>query len=607
MSSDSLQSTAVQVRWDLSALFFSPDDPRIDAVWEEMHRRAADFEKKYRGKINCPSLTAEKFVEALREAEAIGSESSKPVQFAQLLFAADSGNAQLGAFFAKQMEMASQLSVKMLFFELELQTADDAVILPLLEDAKLDNYRHYVKQTRLYGKHRLSEPEETILEEMANTGARAWERLFEEITSNHVMQYTNPETGTVESLTPQETLAKLRDADRQVRINAGHAITTGLKELERPLVFTYNTLLQDKAVEDRLRQFATPEQSRHMANELEADVVDMVMELCRKNYTMVARFYELKRQILGLDELTHVDRYAPLFPAEGKVDYESARKMILEAFRSFEPEMANRASEFFEKSWIDAEPRAGKRGGAFCSYNTPDTHPVVFMTYLDKTDDVMTLAHELGHGVHASLSRSQTMCNFFGTLPLAELSSTFGEMLTFEKLTANAILKDKLALYAEKIEGIFATIFRQSAMYRFEQRCHKSRRETGELSPEQFGEIWQEEIQAMFGNSVKLGEEHRCWWSYVSHFISVPFYVYAYSFGELLVLSLYKMAKVEGPSFGPKFIELLRRGGSQSPDELMKFMGVDMNAKSFWQGGFDALEEMMVTFEGLWKEYSAAS
>jgi oligoendopeptidase F len=216
---------------------------------------------------------------------------------------------------------------------------------------------------------------------------------------------------------------------------------------------------------------------------------------------------------------------------------------------------------------------------------------------------VMTLAHELGHGVHASLSRAQSYFNFHGTLPLAELASTFGEMLVFESLVAEASLKDRLAMYADKIEGIFATVFRQSAMYAFEERMHLERRSQGELPPERFGEIWQEEMQAMFGDSVMLGEQHRLWWSYVGHFIFAPFYVYAYSFGELLVLSLYQMAKAEGPSFAGKYVEMLRAGGSMSPTELMTTVGVDLHSESFWKGGFEAMEKLVAEFEGLWAEF----
>jgi len=592
------------VRWDLSALYFGTDDPKIEQVWTQLNKVATEFEVKYRGQINNPALKPQTLLDSLESIEKMTSEASKPLNFAHLLFAANSGDPALGAFMAKQMEYASALSVKVMFYELELQAAPDSILDPILKSKLLDNYRHYVDQIRVYRRYRLSESEETVLEEVANTGSRAWMRLFEEVTSNPVMHFADPTTGTISDLTTQETLAKLRDPDRKVRIAAGNALSAGLKEIERVLVFTYNNLLQDKSVEDRLRKFEYPEQARHLSNELSPDVIELVIRLCQEHYSLVSRFYNVKKQILKLPELTHIDRYAPLFVAEGQVGFDEARRIVLGAFEEFSSECKERAGEFFEKSWIDAEPRSGKGGGAFCSYNTPDTHPVVFMTYLNKIDDVMTLAHELGHGIHASFSRDQTYFNFSGTLPLAELSSTFGEMLTFEKVTANATLKDRVAMYAEKIESIFATVFRQAAMYRFEQRCHKLRRESGEITPTQFGDMWQEEIQAMFGESLILGEEHRMWWSYVSHFIASPFYVYAYSIGELLAISLYNQMKKGGSEMAPKFVELLRMGGSKSPGELMEFVGVDLSSEAFWEGGFKLMTDLVTEFERLWQEYS---
>jgi oligoendopeptidase F len=589
-----------QVRWDLSALFSGIDDPRIEETWSKAHADADAFASKYRGKIESSELTAEMLAQALKEYEALATSLAKPLGFAHLLFAADTGDPKLGAFLQKQMEKGTELNVKLMFFDLELMAAPEEVIASISQDPALENYRHYIQVVRTFSDHRLSEPEEIILEETANTGNRAWERLFEEVTSNHSYKLQRPGSGEIEEVSQEELLNLLRNPDRGVRQAAADAFTAGLKEMERVLVFTYNNLIQDKAVGDRLREYEYPEQSRHKANELDRETVDLVVSMCRENYGLVERFYNVKREILGLPELTHIDRYAPLFDAEEPVSWDEAKQIVLEAFGQFSEEMEARAREFFDKNWIDAEPRKGKRGGAFCAYNTPDTHPVMFQSYMNLADDVMTLAHELGHGVHASLSRAQSYFNFHGTLPLAELASTFGEMLVFEKLVAGATEKDQLALYASKIEGIFATVFRQAAMFSFERRCHVARREEGELTPEQFGDIWQEELQTMFGNSVKLGDQHRSWWSYVSHFIAVPFYVYAYSFGELLVLSLYQRAKVEGPSFAGKYIELLRLGGSRSPQELMATVGVDLKSREFWQGGFDALEKLVGEFERLW-------
>lgn len=593
-----------QVRWDLSALFSGMDDPRIEETWTTAMARADAFAETYRGKIDSKDLDAATLAAAIMEIEAIYNEVAKPMGFSSLLFSTDSGDPKVGAFMQKQRERGTELSVKTMFFELELQAADGELIERLLLSDELANYRHYVNTTRVYSPYRLSEKEEIILEETANTGSRAWVRLFEELTANHVFRIKRPD-GEIQEATEQEVLALLRHEDRAMRQAGADALTEGLTEMQRVLVFNYNNLLQDKAVEDRLRGYEYPEQSRHLSNELDRETVDLVVSKCKENYGLVSRFYNVKREILGLSELTHIDRYAPLFPSEEKVGWDRAQQIVLEAFGSFSPTLEQKAGEFFDKSWIDAEPRKGKQGGAFCAYNTPDTHPVVFQSYLNKMDDVMTLAHELGHGVHASLSRAQSYLNFHGTLPLAELASTFGEMLVFEKLVADASTKDKIALYADKIEGVFATVFRQAAMFSFEQRCHGTRREEGELTSEQFGEIWQQEIQRMFGDSVKIGDQHRTWWSYVGHFIYAPFYVYAYSFGELLVLSLYQMAKAEGPGFADKYIEVLRLGGSLSPQELMSIVGVDLRSPEFWDGGFRAMESLVAEFERLWSEHKA--
>ena len=438
--------------WDLSALFSGPEDPKVESSWVEAHARADKFAETYRDKINSPDLSAETLGAALTEIEAITVLLSKPIGYSQLLSAADSSNPATGAFMQKQMEKYTELGVKVMFFELELQAAPPEVIDPLLEDPALANFTHYVKVARAYSPYRLSEAEEILLEETSNTGSRAWNRLFDEVLSNHTFTVTLAD-GTTEGRTQQEVLNMLREGDRSVRQAGADALSKGLTDLERVLTFTFNNLIQDKAVDDRLRGYEYPERSRHLANELDKETVDLVMSLCKKHSEIVARYYHVKREILGLEELTHIDRYAPLFDLEEEVTWDQAKQIVLDAFGEFSQEIRNRAAEFFGKNWIDAEPRKGKSGGAFCAYNTPDTHPVILQTFLNKMDDVMTLAHELGHGVHASLSREQTYLNFHGTLPLAELASTFGEMLVFEKLVSNASEKEKLALYADKIEG----------------------------------------------------------------------------------------------------------------------------------------------------------
>ncbi len=591
-------------RWDLSSLFEGMDDPKIEDSWKTAHQRADVFAQRFREKIDDPALTADTLYSAIIDLERLSNDLAKPLSYANLLFAVDAADPKIGAFMQAQMERASDIRVKLMFFELELQAAKETLIDRALEDKRLKPYEHFIRTTRVFSPYRLSEPEEIILEETANTGSRAWVRLFEEITANHVFKLRRPGSEMEEDLTEQEVLDLLRNENRLLRQAASDSLTAGLRELQRVIVFTYNNLLQEKRVEDRLRKHPYPEHSRHLSNELDKETVDLVVGLCKEQQALVARYYRVKKEILGLSELTHIDRYAPLTETKQQVSYDQARVIVLDSFRAFNEEIARRASEFFERKWIDAEPRVGKTGGAFCSYITPDTHPVIMMSYLNKMNDVGTLAHELGHGVHASLSREQTYFNFHGTLPLAELASIFGEQLVFDRLFSSASDQDRLAMVGEKIEQTFASVFRQAAMFRFEQRCHEERRSSGELPPDRFGEIWQEELQSMFGDSVKLGDDHRLWWSYVGHFFFAPFYVYAYSFGELLSLAVYEKSHELGLEFADKYVALLKMGGSRSPEQLMETIGVDLKSRDFWLGGFRAIEQNVIRFEELWTKLS---
>ncbi len=591
---DNLEADA---HWNLGDLYESMSDPSIDQTFVECFARAEAFEAAYKGKINAADLPAATLSAALHEYEAIQQAAAKPMAFASLLFTTDTGDPARGAFLQRMREQGTKLALPLLFFDLELAAIPDETLTPLLNTPEVAPYKHYLSVVRASRTHMLSETEERLMEELANTGGRAFQRLFEETTSNAVFRWNDEELGLA------QITAKFMDPNREVRRTAAAAFTAGLEPHLKTLTYIFNTLLQEKNVEDRLRHYSAAQESQHQANELDEATVSLVVDTVVRNYPLVARYYHLKREILGVETLTHYDRYAPLFEAEETITYPEAQEMVLAAFGGFSPEMRRRAAEFFDHNWIDAPATKGKASGAFCSYVTPDTHPYVLVNYLGRMKDVMTLAHELGHGVHASLSRKQSLLNFHGTLPLAELASTFGEMLVFEQAIQKASLKDKLALYAEKIEGAFATIPRQTAMYRFELAIHKHRREQGELTPEEFGNYWQQEVQLMFGDSVELGEDHQLWWSYISHFVSVPFYVYAYSFGELLVLSLYQQAKREGPAFADKYLAMLEAGGSLTPQELISKVGVNLSDPAFWQGGFAVLAGLVDEFEALWQEH----
>ena len=592
-----------RVAWNLSDLFESVNDPKVDELLDSIMARAKLFAERYRDRIDSDKLTAQTLFEAIKEFESIAQDMAKPGCYAGLVFAADTSKFEHGAFMQHIQERSTEISLELMFFELELMAAQPEIIDRLVKEDILAPYRHFIHASRLFREHRLSEPEEIILEEKANTGGRAFERLFEETTSS--IEFKIVIEGEEKIMTEPEVLALLRDPNREIRKTAAASLTQGLLENGRILTFIFNTLVYDKSVDDRLRKYEFPEQARNTANELDRETVETVISTCVENYPLVARFYETKRDILGYDKLMHYDRYAPLFETKKKVSFDEAREVVLSSFGKFSELMKSAAAEFFDKGWIDAEPRKGKRGGAFCMYVSPDLHPYVFVNYLNRKDDIMTLGHELGHGVHSSLARGQSYLNFHGTLPVAELASTFGEILVFETLVAESSLEDKLALYADKIQDIFATIFRQAAMYRFEQELHRGRRELGELTREQIGEMWQRNIQAMFGDSVEMGEEHQNWWMYVGHFIGSPFYVYAYSLGELLVMALYSMYKKEGESFVPKYVDMLKAGGSLSPADLLGNMGIDVKDPEFWRGGMKVVEQMIGEFESIYREWKA--
>lgn len=590
-----------KVAWDLSDLFAGVDDPAIDKALDESLARAKGFAERYRGRINSDSLTATTLLDAIEELEDMSAVQSKVGSYAAQVFFADTSKPEHGALMQHVQERQTEISLELIFFELELMAAKPEIIDKLVADPILANYRHFIHASRLFRDHKLAEGEEKILEEKANTGGRAFERLFEESMSS--IEFAITIDGEEQILSEPEILALLRDPRREVRKAAAESLTKGLVSNGRLLTFIFNTLVYDKSIDDRLRRYEYPEQARNTSNELDRQTVETVMDKCVEGYDLVARYYKVKREALGYDKLYHYDRYAPLFESKEFYSFDQAKQIVLESFGGFSGEMREATEDFFDKSWIDAEPRKAKRGGAFCISITPDLHPYVLLSYLNRKEDIMTLAHELGHGVHYSLARRQTLFNFGSVLPVAELASTFGEMLVFQNLVAKSNLEEKLALYAEKIEGTFATVFRQAAMYRFEQDLHRGRREMGELTSEQIGEMWQRNIQAMFEDSVEMGEEHANWWMYVNHFVESPFYVYAYSFGELLVMALYSMYLQQGEAFVPKYVELLKTGGSCSPEELLGRVGIDIRDPEFWRGGIKVVEGLVAEFENLFAEW----
>lgn len=580
------------IRWDLSDLYLSLDDPQIKKDIDTALSRAKEFEMEYRGKINSNGISSSMLLGALKELESLSEMIGKLLSYAYLEFAADTSNPKHGAFLKFIQEKSTEIRRHLIFFELEWIALPDEMANRLIEDDVLSHYSHFLKQERRYKPHKLGEPEEKILDEKANTGSRAFIRLFDEVINN--IRFKVRVDGKIKHLTETETLALLYDTRRDLRRAAAKGLTRGLRENIHVLTYIFNTLVEDHSIDDRLRNYDDPMASRHLDNEIDKETVDTLMTSCESNFNMVEEYYNLKKRILGFKKFYDYDRYAPIDTEQKTIDYGSGKEIILDSFGDFSPRLSEIAKEFFDKNWIDAEIRDGKRGGAFSHSTVPSVHPFVFTNYTGKLRDVMILAHELGHGIHQYLSRKQGYFQCNTPLTTAETASVFGEILVFHKLLESE--KDprvRLSLLCSKLEDMFATVFRQVVLTRFEEKLHHARRNEGELTAEAINRIWIETNRLMFGDSVVLTEDYAWWWTYIPHFIHSPFYCYAYSFGELLVLALYNKYLKEGDSFVPRYIYLLSSGGTESPERLLSRAGVDITDPDFWQGGLFILREMV--------------
>jgi oligoendopeptidase F len=593
MSLEDNRRTAAQgVTWDLSELYGGLDDPKIAADLAEAQRLAEDFAARYRGRIT-PAMTAAELAQAMQELESLLDKAYRPSGYAQLVFAADTSNPRTGALMQMVQEKATDVGTRLIFFDLAWVDLPEDAAERLLADSALARYRHYLRNARKYKPHKLTEGEERIVAELDNTGASAFQRLFDELMGALRCRVDLP-GGAVE-LNEEETLALLHDPSREKRKAGADALTRALRGQERIITFIFNNLSQDHAVHDRLRRYPDPMASRNLANEIQPATVDALLAACDRHNPTVHKYYRIKAKLTGIQDFSDYDRYAPISAADDEVvSFGQAKDIVLSAYGAFSPRMAEIAQQFFDKRWIDAEVRDGKRGGAFSHGMVPSTHPFVFANYTGRRRDVMTIAHELGHGVHQFLSRDQGLFHADTPLTMAETASVFGEMIVFQRLLKETPDKQaKLALLCGKLEDSFATVFRQACMTRFEQKLHAGRRELGELPTEKINEYWLEANRAMFGDSVKLRDDYGYWWMYIPHFVHTPFYCYAYSFGELLVLALYNRYEQEGGTFVPKYLELLASGGSDAPEALLGKLGIDINDPQFWEGGLQVLARMV--------------
>jgi oligoendopeptidase F len=591
-------NSATGIRWDLGDLYSAHDDPSIEATLIDCRARAEKFAEQFRRLLQDPkSLTAATVFQALEEIEIIYEALGRAGSYAGLLYAADTAKPEYQDLEQRVEQRSTEVRNLLLFFELEWLKFDDAVANRILADPSLAAYRHYLASLRRYRPHTLTEPEEKILNERDNTGRNAFGRLFSEVTSS--LAFTLERNGKKEELNLSQILSLLHDADRALRQRAMETLYEELSQHGQVLTFVYDTLIQDNLTMDRLRRYPDPLAQRHLSNEIDGKAVQTMMAVTEENYGLAHDYFGLKAKLLQLPRLALYDQYAPVGKEVRPFPYNQAQQVILEAFEAFDPRFRQIADEFFAKNWIDAEIRKGKRGGAFCASPSPQLHPYILCNYDDNLRDVMTVAHELGHGLHGCLSRKQNYFNYDTPLTTAETASVFGEMLVFDYLLARQTDPQvQIALLAGKIEDIFATVFRQNVLTRFEELAFAARKEK-RLAPEALGALWLEANSKYYGDAVEMPDGYRWGWSYIPHFIHSRFYCYSYVFGQLLVLALYRMYKDEGKSFVPKYLALLEAGGSDSPDALLKPLGVNIDDATFWRKGFEEIQPLVSKLQQL--------
>jgi oligoendopeptidase F len=582
----------LQTEWDLAPLVDGDPQGGVDRELAEARDRAGAFAERYAGEV--ADLAGDGLREAMLELATINELIGKAASYASLRFATDTADPARGALLQRMQERATEIETILLFFELEWAALDDSRAEELLRADGLDFCRHYLRSARRYRPHLLTEPEEKVLAEKSISSRSAWSRLFGELVSALRVDLDG------EQLTLDVALSRLQDPEREVRRAAAEAVSAALEPGLRTRAFIYNMLAHDKSVEDRLRHYPHWLATRNLANEASDESVMALIQAVRGRYDIPQRWYRLKAKLLGVEKIADYDRAASVLPEDISYAYADARDLVLSTYDGFSPAAGQVVHRFFDEHWIDAPVRPHKRGGAFCSYTVPSVHPYVLLNYTARRRDVLTMAHELGHGLHAALAQPQGVFHQATPLTLAETASVFGETLVFGRLLdAAEDDEQRLSLLAERIDSAIATVFRQMAMNRFEHRVHTSRRAEGELSIDRLGELWVEAQSELFGDSVEITEGYRMWWSYVPHFINTPGYVYAYAYGQLLALSVYQRYLEQGDGFVPSYLELLAAGGSRSPEELGEIVGIDLADPGFWDAGLALVEEQLTAAEEL--------
>lgn len=589
------------ITWDLSDLYSGFEDPKIEKNKNEIKDLAEKFVKKYKGKINSPDLTTEFLLQCLQDYEQILEKQTLFSNYFYYRHSKDTQSEKVSKYYQQAREFSNQISSQLVWLELEWVNLDNQLAKKLINHPKLADYSHYLAHERKFKSHRLSEKEEQILVKKSQTSGSAFVKLYDLIDNGLKLKLKID--GQIKELSQSELKPYLTvHPNREIRKSAAEALTKGVKSQQKLYAFILNTLLLDKKINDELRNYKYPQQATFLSYEVDKKTVDNLVETVEKSYSICEHFYLTKQEILKVDQLYEWDRYSPIYKTDKTYSWKEAKTIILDAFYQFSDQFGNIAKLFFDKKWIDAEISEGKHSGAFCSYGTPSTHSYVLINFTGKINDILTLAHELGHGIHHYLSRDQKLLEFWASTAVAEIASIFCESLVFDKLFQElGDKKIKTNLLANKLQSDFSSIFRQIAFYQFETAIHRHRREKGELSLKEFSQYYQHQLQAMFGKGLKLTRGHQYWWMPILHFYHYNFYVFTYSMGNLLTYSLYNIYQNDKKSFLKNYLKALKLGGSKTPAEIIAVIGIDISDREFWQHGIDYLNNLVNQFENLTK------
>ncbi len=581
---------ATGIRWDLGELYAGPDDPRLAADAAAARGRAERFAAEWRG-VLVRGPDAADLRRCLVEYEAILELGQRPGFYASLIAAADTGDPRALDLEQRTTEQQAELRALLVFVDLELTAIDDDRFAALLADPALADYAHFLRALRRVKAHLLSESEERLLARKHVSGPAAFVQLYDELAG--ALRFRVEVDGATRELTDGEVMALLHSPDRDLRRRALRAFLDEYAAHALPLTAVTNALVLDHRIDCDLRRWPDVAAPTHVANEVDAATVTVMMDAVERHYPVIRRFLELKARILGLPRLESADVYAPIDDVAERIPFARGREVIVDAFGRFTGAFADLASAFFDGRWIDAEVRPGKRHGAFCAAWSPRHHPYVLASYAGTSRDVATLAHELGHGIHYTLARRQSLLNYDAPLVLAETASVFAEMLVTDHLVALAPDRaTRRRLLVETLDEMYGTVFRQQALTRFELALHAARRER-RLSADDIGALWWDAQARLHGDAVQMDPAYRSGWSYIPHFIHSRFYCYAYAFGELLTLALFQRYRVEGAAFLPVYTELLASGGSVEPPALLARLGFDVTSAAFWDAGCATIAAMV--------------